>query len=353
MKDIIKEPDFRRELKNDPSVGYLFFGEEDYLKSNALRLARGTLCGEDEGLACFNDIRLGGADFTPAQLLDAMATPPMGSERKVITVTGINFNTMRAGDLEDLLEALTELEGYPFNVVIVSADSDCLDAGTLPKRPSKLLSELGEYLIPVNFEKNTPAKLAGWVQKHYLHHGTEASEEVCRGTVAYCGRDMYVLANEIEKVAFYVLSSGRRAVTMEDLKIAAIPAMEYDAFAFTNAIMERRRGDALDILEELKFRRVEPLYILSEVSRVVCDLAMVGALGKSGRTAAEIASSLKMHEYRVGLYLRQARSVEPDRLHAAVTACKEADAAMKGAAGTAAGGAAGGYGVIEKLICSL
>ena len=348
MKDIIKEPDFRRELKSEPSAGYLFFGEEDYLKANAIRLARKTLCGEDEGLAYFNDVRLGGADFTPDKLLDAMVTPPMGAERKVITVTGINFNAMRAGDLENLLEALSELENYPFNVVIVSADSDCLEAGTLPKRPSKLLSELGDYLVPVNFEKNTPAKLSGWVQKHYLHHGVQASAEVCQFTVSFCGRDMYVLSNEIEKIAFYVLAHGRDTATSDDVRTAGIPAMEYDAFAFTNAIMERRQGDALDILADLKFRRVEPIFILSEVSRVVCDLAMVGTLGAGGQTAPEISASLKMHEYRVGLYLRQASKVPPDRLQAAVAACKAADGAMKGAVG-----ASGGYGIIEKLICSL
>ncbi len=348
MKAIIKEPDFRRDLKSAPATGYLFFGEEDYLKANAIRLARKTLCGEDEGLAYFNDIRLGGADFTTDALLDAISTPPMGADRKVITVTGLNFNAMRAGDMENLLEALAELEHYPFNVVIVSADSDCLDAGTLPKRPSKLLSELGEYLIPVNFEKNTPAKLSGWVQKHYLHHGVEASPELCHFTVAYCGRDMYVLASEIEKVAFYVLSHGRKAVTEADIKTAAVPAVEYDAFAFTNAITERRRGDALDILADLKFRRVEPVFVLSEVSRVVCDLAMVGTLGASGQTSAEISAALKMHEYRVGLYLRQASKVPPERLAQAVDACREADAAMKGGVGASAG-----YGVIEKLICSL
>ena len=164
MKDIIKEPDFRRDLKNTPAMGYLFFGEEDYLKANALRMARKAICGDDEELTYFNDIRLGGADFTPDKLLDAMVTPPMGSDRKVITVTGLNFNTLRAGDMDRLTEALSELENYPFNLLILSADSDCLDSGTLPKRPSKLLAELGEYLTPVYFEKNTPAKLAGWVQ---------------------------------------------------------------------------------------------------------------------------------------------------------------------------------------------
>ena len=345
MKDIIKEADFRRDLKNAPAVGYLFFGEEDYLKANALRLARKSLCGDDEGLAYFNDIRLGGADFTPDKLLDAMATPPMGSERKVITVTGINFNTMRAGDLENFIEALTELEDYPFNVVLISADSDCLDPGTLPKRPSKLLTELAEYLIPVNFEKNTPAKLSGWVQKHYLHYGVQASPEVCQFTVTFCGRDMYILANEIQKVAFYVLAHERQAATIEDIKISAIPAMEYDAFAFTNAIIERRRGDALDILADLKFRRVEPIFILSEVSRVICDLAMVGSMASGGKTAAEIASALKIHEYRVGIYMRQTSKLSPERLRAAVAACKEADAAIK-LSGS-------GYSIIEKLICSL
>ena len=194
----------------------------------------------------------------------------------------------------------------------------------------------------------SPAKLSGWVQKHYLHHGVEASPELCHFTVTYCGRDMYVLASEIEKVAFYVLSHGRKNVIEADIKTAAVPAVEYDAFAFTNAITERRRGDALDILADLKFRRVEPVFVLSEVSRVVCDLAMVGALGASGQTSAEISAALKMHEYRVGLYLRQASKVPPERLAQAVDACREADAAMKGGVGASAG-----YGVIEKLICSL
>ncbi len=345
MKDIIKEPDFRRDLKNTPAMGYLFFGEEDYLKANALRMARKVICGDDEELTYFNDIRLGGADFTPDKLLDAMVTPPMGSDRKVITVTGLNFNTLRAGDMDRLTEALSELENYPFNLLILSADSDCLDSGTLPKRPSKLLTELGEHLIPVYFEKNTPAKLAGWVQKHYLHHGVQASPDLCHLTVTYCGRDMYVLASEIEKVAFYILSHGRNTLTETDIKTAAIPAVEYDAFAFTNAIMERRRGDALDILQDLKFRRVEPIFILSEVSRVVCDLSMVGALNASGQTAAEISAALKIHEYRVGLYLRQTRQISPERLRATVAACKEADRAIK------LSGA--GYGIIEKLICAL
>ncbi len=344
--NIIKEADYRKSLRSIPASGYLFFGEEDYLKAVALRQTRDALGMEDKDASFFNDIRMDGLDFTPAALLDAMTVPPLGAEQKLITVTGLNFNTLKAADMDELCEVLAVLPDYPYNLVIFSVASDALDAGMLPKKPSDTLTELSNYLIPVWFERNTQAKLLGWVQKHYLHHGVQASPELCRMTIDYCGRNMYVLAGEIEKVAFYVLSHGRDIITEADVYTAAVPAMEYDAFAFTNAIMEHRRGDALDILADLKFRRVEPLYILSEVSRVVCDMAAVKAMADGGRTAGEISTALKMHEYRVGLYLRQVSGMDAALVRATVTACRDADRAIKLSA-------AGGYGIIEKLIASM
>lgn len=343
---ILKEADFRKALKSSPTGGYLFFGEEDYMKSAAIRMARENITEADPAMAAFNDIRLDGLDFTPASLLDAMTVPPMGADRKVITVTGLNLSTLRAADLDKLCEALSEIPDYPYNLVILSAAADTFDPGNLPKKPSELLTTLGEYLTPVYFERNTPAKLAGWVQKHYLHGGVQADPKLCQFTIEYCGRNMFTLANEVDKVACYIRAHGRDTLTEADIRTAAIPAMEYDAFAFTNAIMERRRADALDILADLKLRRVEPLYILSEVSRVVCDLLAIRTMADGGQTALEIGSALKMHEYRVGLYLKQARKTDLSLLQNAVTAAEAADRALKRSA-------ADGYGVIERLICTL
>ena len=344
--NILKEADFRKELKALPTGGYLFFGEEDYMKSAALRMARASVTEADPAMAAFNDVHLDGLDFTPGGLLDAMTVPPMGGDRKIITVSGLNLGTMRATELDKLCEALSEIPDYPYNLVILSVAADAFDPGTLPKKPSELLTTLSEYLRPVYFERNTPAKLAGWVQKHYLHNGVQAAPAVCHFTVEYCGRNMFTLAGEIDKVSFYTLAKGRNVATEEDVRTAAIPAMEYDAFAFTNAIMERRRADALDILADLKLRRMEPLYVLSEVSRVVCDLMAIRTMADGGQTAAEIGAALKMHEYRVGLYMKQARGAEPAMLRRAVTACQSADRALKRSA-------ADGYGIIERLICSL
>ena len=121
---ILKEADFRKALKTNPTGGYLFFGEEDYMKSAALRMARQSVTEADPAMAAFNDIRLDGLDFTPAALLDAMTVPPMGADRKVITVTGLNLSTLRAADMDKLCEALSEIPDYPYNLVIISAAAD-------------------------------------------------------------------------------------------------------------------------------------------------------------------------------------------------------------------------------------
>ena len=343
---ILKEADFRKALKTNPTGGYLFFGEEDYMKSAAIRMARESVTEADPAMAAFNDIRLDGLDFTPAALLDAMTVPPMGADRKVITVTGLNLSALRAADMDKLCEALAEIPDYPYNLVILSAAADTFDPGNLPKKPSELLTSLAEYLTPVWFERNTPAKLAGWVQKHYLHGGVQADPKLCQFTIEYCGRNMFTLANEVDKVACYIRAHGRDILTEADIRTAAIPAMEYDAFAFTNAITERRRADALEILADLTLRRVEPLFTLSEVPRVACDLLAIRAMADGGRTPAEIGSELKMHEYRVGLYLKQARKTDLALLRNAVTAAEAADRALKRSA-------ADGYGIIERLICTL
>ena len=184
------------------------------------------------------------------------------------------------------------------------------------------------------------------MQKHYRHDGVTADEAACRATVAFCGRNMFTLASEIDKIAYYALAHGTDTVTETHIRAAGTPAAEYDAFAFANAVMERRQADALAILQEQKLRRVEPLMILSEASRVLASLCAIRTLADAGHTGEEIAASLHMNPYQVKLYLRVARAAEPGVLSAAVDACAQADAALKRSA-------ADGYQLIERLICGL
>ena len=118
--EILKESDFRKEIKAAPRSGYLLFGEEDYLKSFAVKTAREVIC-PDETFAFFNVMKLDALDFTPAKLIDALMPMPMGADRKLVTVTGLNFNTMRPNETDALCAALEALK-EDMSLIILTHD---------------------------------------------------------------------------------------------------------------------------------------------------------------------------------------------------------------------------------------
>ncbi len=340
--NIIKESEFRKEIKTNPQNGYLFFGDEDYMKSFAVETAISAVSPEPS-LSFFNEIRLDSFSYSPEALVDAMMPAPMMTDRKLILLSGLDFTSMKQSELDALCRALESLDEYDYNTLIINTSADRFDAGILPKRPSSALTKLSEHLTPVLFEKNTPAKLATWVGKHFEHNSVKADPAVCSLLIERCGRDMFKLASETDKLSFYVLSKGRSEVTSSDVINVAVPAAEYDAFALTNAIGSGKRSEALDILRDMKQRKLDPIMIISEITRTVCDMTSVALLAADGLTSREISDALKIHEYRISLIQRGLPSLDSCKHMLAL--CRSADLEIKGASD--------GFSIIERLICSI
>jgi DNA polymerase III delta subunit len=94
----------------------------------------------------------------------------------------------------------------------------------------------------------------------------------------------------------------------------------------------------------MKLRKVEPAIAVSSVARIYSDLLTVAEFAAEGTPPAEIASHMKMHEYKLSLYLKAAQGRGIDRLRAALAICRRADIASKTGAG------ADGYLALELLI---
>ena len=110
--------------------------------------AADSICAE-EAFALFNHVHLDAMDYTADKLVDALMPPPMMAEQKLVTVSGLALSSMRAGELEDLCDALGALRDYDYNVLILSIPAGLMEEGALPKRPSPILKRLSELLTPV------------------------------------------------------------------------------------------------------------------------------------------------------------------------------------------------------------
>lgn len=342
--DMIKEDTFRKQLKKGISGGFLFYGEEDYMKTHALSMARQTVC-PDPTFALFNDVRLDALDYSPDALVDALMPPPMMADLKIVSITGLSISSMRQNEVDNLCDALLALKEYDYNVLIISIPAGQIDEGS-PKYPSPALKKLSSYLTPVLFESFSGARLTSWVAKHFEHNGVSADADTCAYLIDHCGRSMFTLASETDKLSHYVLQNGRTAVTKDDVKNVCVSVISTDAFALANALLDSRYEDALNALSVMKFKRIEPVIILSEVSRVICDLVSVKSLIEQNVPQMDISKLLfKSSDYRTKIYVKGASSKSMQKLKRALELCAEADLSLKLSPQ--------GYIAIEKLICSL
>ena len=347
--DIMTNADFNKKIKENPCGNYLFYGEEDYLKSHAIKALKDAL-GIDEAFEIFNFVTLDVLDYTPDKLIDMLSMPPMMAEYKLVVLSGLNIKKMssrsNSSELNDLIDALKHLEEFDYNVFVMTVPSGNITEEMPKKAPTGALKMLSDVLQPVKFESPTPQKLSLWAVRHFEHHAIQASATDCSYLIDYCGKNMFTLSSEIEKLSLYIRAKGRDTLVRDDIAEVCNAEMEYGAFEFSNAILDGRRGDALNILSVMKFKQVEPLIILGELSGIFSDLLKIKIMLLSGKNNQQISSETGINIHKVGIYATSARRMELDRLKHLVSMTAEADLAMKFRYDS-------GYLHLEKLICSL
>ncbi len=307
--------------------GYLFYGEEMYLAERYLELTRRAHF-DDGDLAAFNHIRIDGETFSPVLLLETMQSLPVFAERKLIEVSGVNYNTMKDEERHALTEVLSRLPEYEYNTLILIATSEEFDPGT-PKKPSALFKLLAPHIEPIHFERQTGARLNKWLSGHFLARGVVASPDVCAFMINHCGTDMRTLSLQAEKIAAYVAAKSRGAVCEEDVRLIGCASEEQDAFALADAVLAGDADRALAELIDRKRRRERPEITLSAVSSVFVTLYRIRVLLSGGMQLSQIAAATGIHAYRVELYAKKLGGRGEESLRAALKCLADADLKMK------------------------
>lgn len=322
-----------KKLKTDPHGVYLFYGEEEYLKRRYLEQIREAI--PDDG---FNHVRISGDLQALSEELDGLAL--FGGDR-LIELWDTDFSKVGGEQLEALCEALGGAE----DTVILYTHPDEFPAGTA-KKPSPQLAALSKCTVAVNFERQKPAALQGWLGRHATAQGCFLAPELCKKLIDYCSADMFILAGEVEKLCAFVLSKGRTHIEEKDILSICSPSNIYGAFDFSNALLDRDKAKAFILLSDMIRRKEKPQDILGTVSRTMSDLLQIRVLRDCGMTPAEIASKLKMHEYVLSLRLQSAMKRSIEQLEQMTALCRDADRKIKSTR-------LDSYRVIEWLILQL
>lgn len=329
--------EFKAELKK-LSGGYLFYGEEDYLKRHYLISARKETVYEGD---VFNHIVINSENYSPEYLSSVIEALPVMADKKLIEINSLYYSSMSESDLEQFCAVVAKLPDYEYNVLIVYTEPDELDEGR-KNAPSGEMAKLSEVLKCVNFESQTPAKLADWTYRHFVKELIIAPHDLITTLVNMCGCDMFTLSNEINKLCCYLKAQGRDRLTYEDIAAVCSERKDIAEFEFTNAILDGSVDRAFTVLSEMKKGKEKPEIILSGISKTIGDLFIIKTMLNDGYSLDYIAKKLSYHSYKVNLYAKSASKTDIKVLKSLNERCYEADILIKSTG-------ADSYTVLERL----
>jgi DNA polymerase-3 subunit delta len=334
-----------KELQNkiksqNPAGFYILAGEEDYLKKHYLKEIRSAVL-KDDGFEVFNHAVFEGSDIDYASLREALNSPPMMSEFKLIEWKYANLDALKPGEIKFLSDLADEKESFPYSVFVIMASADGFEVNR--QRPSKLCQMLSQGFDIVAFPKSSDSQLAAWLKKHFEAENIKVDLPSVNALLFKVGHSMQMLSNEVAKLCAYLKQNGSTSLTPADVDAVCSENPESSAFALSDAVISKNAKGAFVALDDLKSKRTEPTVVLGMLKKAYCDLVSVSLLIDEGKDADAISSLLKSHPYKTKLYISSAKKVGTKRLSESLEKLQAIDKASKS-------GGVTGYTAIEMFI---
>ena len=249
---------------------YLFYGEDAYLKDEAVkRVTTALLTNRD-----FNYDLLYGSSTTAEEILGIAQTLPVFSAWRLIIVKEVD----RISDRE--LESLLPYINNP-------SPSTCLIfAGEKADMRKRFFSKLKEKAVVIQFYHLFEGQIAGWIKFRAKELGFNISDEAIEILKEEVGNSLGTLDNEILKLSIY--AAGKGIIEEGDVIEVVGDSKTHTIFNLTEAIGEKKAETAIRILRKILNEGEEPPKILFMVTRQVRLLHRAFELKEAGFSQDEI-----------------------------------------------------------------
>lgn len=339
------EIDIKKEYK-EPFGVYILFGEEDYLKKFYASKIKESVLG-DSPYALFNHAVFSAKELSDDALLDALATPPIGEDKKLIELTEFNFSELKAAEIEILLDFFKAAGDYDYTVVVMNLACDALDYGVSKgakiTKPSPLYKKLNEVAKCAYVPKASTRDLANWAAKHFSKDNLSIETPAVYQLIEQCSSDMMTMYGEIEKLCAYMHFNNRDTITAEDISNVCCETREIEPFGLSNAVLAGKGDAALKILDLMEEKHLRPAIAFAGIYSTYIDLYRVKAALDGGVSFADLAKKLKMNEYRASIYANAAKNTSLKKICHVLSLCRDNDLKIKSESNN--------YDLLKALIC--
>jgi DNA polymerase-3 subunit delta len=288
--------------KNELKPVYVFEGEEEYIKAQAVK----TLCKRllPEGLEQMNLTEL----HNPAadELIAASETLPAMADKRVVLVR--DYTPLASGKSadEDDADRIIEYLGAP-------SPSTCLVflvKGKADKR-KKLYTYCKREHTVVDFSPMTEPQAIDWIIRSMKALGKRMPYAVAERFLFSVGSDAALLKQEMDKLADF--SCDRDTVSEEDIRAITVQSVESTVFQMVDAQVAGNYGEAFALMHRVLESGEDRMLILAMLLRQYRMLYQMCCLLEENVSQGELASLLKIPPFAVrGM---QSQAMRYDKRH--------------------------------------
>ena len=309
--------------------GYLFYGEESYLREYYLGVLRKALV--PAGFEEFNYHRMEGKDLTIQTLADAVEAMPMMAERTLVEVTDLDLFKLNEDQRGKLISVLDDIPPYCCIVFVYD---------TIEYKPNrtmkKLMKAVTDHLEAVEFRPASGSELTAWIARRFRALGKDIDRQTAEYLVFTCGDLMTGLVPEIEKIGAYVKGN---TVTQKNIDAVADPVLSAEVFRLSDAVLAGDYDKAARILGDLLKMQTEPIMILAALGSQLRRIYTARLAIDSGKDKYWLMELWEMKsDYPAKLLLSAAKKTTAAWCADAVRMCQVLDRRMKSERGMDAAG---------------
>lgn len=209
----------------------------------------------------------------------------------------------------------------PDSTVLILLVDEALDAANTLVKAAEKHGKVIQSTVPKG------AGLENWIAKRAKANNVKIAPDAVTLLANFIGGQLRLLANELDKLATYVGPGA--TITTETVRQLSAQVQEARIFDLTDALAQRNRKQALNILHDLLSDGEPPLKLISTITSQMRSLLLVKDLTQKGMRSPQIASTTGMAPFLVDKAMRQVGNFSVAQLESTYRQLLATDAALK------------------------
>ena len=304
--------------KGEISGVYLFYGDEEYVKEQAV--AQIIKSFFPNGLQEFNLHIIDAETKDAKDIINACDTLPFMVSKKLVVVKDFPITAAKKQSMQ-VDKLIDYLKHIPSTTCLIF-----LNRGQIDMRVS-MYSAIKKHGRIVEFSHLKSEDTQKWVLGAFRKHSKRIDNVSIQYMVHLVGNKIGDLNNEVLKLISYVQNEDN--IKSDDIDAVVVPNHEYSAFQLLDLIGRKDVGGAIALLSKLLAQGENPISLLAITAKQLRTILLCCCLREEGLSDAQMSKKIAGHPFAVKKSIEQSRYFTTEKMKEGIKICLETDYGIK------------------------